>query len=140
MAWVACWQAPCLKEQLRVINHMNNLVKTLGVICLILLGLSACTSETQTVETNIKYKWELLQVIYDDGSINQLGEENFVLIEDDEIVEVINQNGRRRYSYVRENSVLYVTFGDAVVEWEVISLDAHNLQLRTPIGVYVLQR
>jgi len=119
---------------------MKNVAKIFSVICLILLGCTACVPETQTDEKSIKYKWQLLQVIYDDGSINKLEQDNFVLIDDHEILEVIHQHGSRRYPYIRKKSILHVTSGETIIEWEIISLDANKLQLKTPIGVYVLRR
>ena len=119
---------------------MKNIARNISLLCLILLGATACTSATTTDHKSIKYNWQLLQVIYDDGSINRLGQGNYVLIEDSEILEVIGQRSKRRYPYIRKNSVLYITSGEAIVEWEIVSLNENNLQLKTPIGVYILKR
>ncbi len=119
---------------------MKEKLKFIAIVFLIFSGTIACVSDSKNDMETIKSKWNLLQVIYEDGSINHLEQGDFVLIEDDVILEVINRLGKRRYPYVRKNSVLYVTSGDVVVEWEIMSLDTNNLQLRTPIGIYVLKR
>ena len=119
---------------------MKYKIKIISIVYILLFGTTACVAHTQADEKNIKHKWQLSQVIYDDGSVNQLEPGNFVHIEKDVILEIINQRGERRYPYTRKNRILYVTSGEHLVEWKIIHMDTNDLQLKTPIGVYILKR
>jgi len=73
-------------------------------------------SDKKTIENSIKYQWKLLQVV-SDGSVNEIGPDNFLLIEEDVLFEIVSQGGKRRYPYTRDKSTLYVTQGEKVNEW-----------------------
>lgn len=82
----------------------------------------------------------MAEVVYDDGSINQLESGNFVDINADTITEVIKGYGNRQYPYTRQDNVLTLTADDEQITWQVISEAEHRLEISTPIGKYVLIR
>jgi len=91
---------------------MNILIKA---ICLVFF-ITACTSEINNESAEIKHKWQLLKVLYDDGSAKLLENGNYILIEKNSIYENIKQYGSRHYPYYRNNNILYLTSGETSVE------------------------
>jgi len=119
---------------------MNIMSKKIGIVFYLLFTVIGCSSSVPSNISEIKHRWQLIQVIYDDGTINQLAHGNFVLIEQGSILEVVEPFGHRRYSYSRKKNTLFVYSGDSLIKWEILSLDGDNLQLKTPIGLYILRR
>ena len=82
----------------------------------------------------------MTEVVYDDGSVNQLETSNFVYIDANTITEVIKGHGSRQYPYTRQNNVLTLTAGDEQITWQILSETTHRLEVATPIGKYILTR
>ena len=70
--------------------------------------------------SNIQYKWKLEKVIYSDNSELKLDPGNFVVIDQNTILEVMTKYGNRRYPYHRKSDVLYLTSGDSEVKWKIL--------------------
>ncbi|AZG72789.1 lipocalin family protein [Shewanella livingstonensis] len=119
---------------------MKSILKMLSVTFLFLIFSMGCIPKSSANKDEINGKWQLTEVQYEDDSSNFLDGGNFVVIEDTRIIEIFSKQGRKAYSYYRENNILYVTSGDEVIEWKIQSLDSLNLHLKTPIGVYILKR
>jgi len=112
----------------------------INIIFLVLVGTTACASKETISNPTIQHKWLLQKVVDEEGSVNQVGQGNFVVIKHDTVMEIIKNSGNRLYPYFRDANILYVTSGQAVIEWEIMFIDGNNLQLKTPIGVYFLTR
>ncbi len=82
----------------------------------------------------------MTQVVYDDGSTNQLEAGNFVDIKPDTITEIIKDHGSRQYPYIRQDNVLTLTADGEQISWQIVSEAKHRLEIATPIGKYVLSR
>ena len=89
---------------------------------------------------NISGRWVITEMVYDDGSVNQLEAGNFVDIDANTITEVIKDHGSRQYPYTRQDNVLTLTAGDEQISWQIRSEATHRLEVATPIGEYVLTR
>ena len=107
-------------------------------LALLALILSSCSNASES--DNILGRWAMTQVVYDDGSINQLESGNFVDIKADTITEVIKDHGSRQYPYTRQDKVLTLTADDQKITWQIVSEAEHRLEIATPIGKYVLSR
>jgi hypothetical protein len=119
---------------------MKSILKMLSVTLLFLIFSMGCIHKSSANKDELNGKWQLTEVQYEDDSSNFLADGNFVLIEDTRIIEIFSKQGRKAYSYYKDNNILYVTSGDEIIEWEIQSLDSFNLHLKTPIGVYILKR
>ncbi|MBT1064091.1 hypothetical protein KJY73_10930 [Bowmanella sp. Y26] len=106
------------------------------IAALQLFILSACA----TAEADIIGKWKLQTVIYDDGSVNDVGEGNLVIFSKNEIVEQIKGHGSRSYLYTRKGSVLVLGSDNSDLKWEIIKAEDSYMEILTPIGTYNLQR
>ena len=111
---------------------MKSILKMLSVTFLFLIFSMGCIPESSANKDEINGKWQLIEVQYEGG--------NFVVIEDARIIEIFSNQSRKAYSYYRDDNILYVTSGDEIIEWEILSLDNFNLHVKTPIGVYILKR
>lgn len=89
---------------------------------------------------NIYDTWTLEKIIYDDNSVKILEKGNFVKIHKDYILEIIQDYGKRRYPYIRKNKILSLSSGSEIIAWEITQYDNQELQVKTPIGLYVLKR
>jgi len=79
-------------------------------------------------------------IIYEDGSINMLGPGNYVAFANDNIVEGIKGQGKRRYPYTRLGEALKLVVDDGEVLWFVVKQTNDELNIDTPIGRYLLIR
>ncbi|MEZ8185804.1 hypothetical protein ACED29_08275 [Shewanella sp. 5S214] len=119
---------------------MKSILKILSVTFLFLIFSLGYIPKSSANKDEINGKWQLTELQYEDDSSNFLDGGNFVVIEDTRIIEIFSKQGRKTYSYYREDKILYVTSGDEIMEWKIQSLDSFNLHLKTPIGVYILKR
>ncbi|WDE04347.1 hypothetical protein SG34_023865 [Thalassomonas viridans] len=115
-------------------------IKGLGVMLAVFMNITACVSEPESAEQGIYDQWALEKIIYDDESINRLEQGNFVQINEDYILEIIKGYGNRRYSFSRDKEILTLVSENDRVIWEIIKYDTRELQIKTPIGLYVLTR
>ncbi|RPA61962.1 hypothetical protein EGC86_13085 [Shewanella frigidimarina] len=119
---------------------MKYILKMLSVTFLFLIFALGCIPKSSANKDEINGKWQLIEVQYEDDSSNFLDGGNVVVIEDARIIEIFSNQSRKAYSYYRDDNILYVTSGDEIIEWKILSLDNFNLHLKTPIGVYILKR
>lgn len=119
---------------------MKKLYKFYVLCIFILLNITACVMDSEQSQSNIYDTWALEKIVYDDESVNALEKGNFVEIQKDFILEIIKGHGKRRYSYTQQNEMLSLTSGHDVITWEIIKLEDQKLQIKTPIGLYVLTR
>lgn len=91
-------------------------------------------------ELNIYDTWTLEKIIYDDKSVKVLEKGNFVQIHKDYILEIITGYGKRRYPYIRKNKILNLASGNEIITWEITQYHNQELQVKTPIGLYILKR
>lgn len=108
------------------------------VFSFVAVSLVACSDAREP--NDISGRWTVEQVVYEDGSTNNLEAGNFVDISADEIVEVIRDFGNRQYPYTREGNELTLTTNDEQIVWQVVVETDKHLELATPIGKYVLTR
>lgn len=113
-------------------------IKNMVVLTLFALVLSSCSNASET--DDIFGRWVMTEVIYDDGSVNQLEAGNFVDINADTITEVIKGYGNRQYPYTRQDNVLTLTADDEQITWQILSEATDRLEIATPIGKYLLTR
>tara|TARA_R110002126_G_scaffold33382_48_gene104665 strand:- start:596 stop:958 length:363 start_codon:yes stop_codon:yes gene_type:complete len=113
-------------------------IKNMVALTLFTLILSSCSNASET--DDILGRWVMTEVVYDDGSVNQLEAGNFVDISKDTITEVIKGYGNRQYPYTRQDSVLKLTADDEQITWQILSQASHRLEVATPIGKYKLTR
>ena len=113
-------------------------IKNMVALTLFALVLSSCSNASES--DDILGRWVITEVVYDDGSVNQLEVGNFVDINADTITEVIKDHGSRQYSYSRQGNVLTLTAGDEQISWQILSEAPHHLEVATPIGKYKLIR
>lgn len=118
---------------------MNPFKSNVFLIFLV-LSITACATDSEHKKPNIYDTWRLEKIIYDDKSIKILEEGNFVTIENNYILEIIKDHGKRRYSYAKHNKTLSLTSGGEVIAWEIIQSDNRELHIKTPIGLYLLTR
>lgn len=107
-------------------------------LTLFALVLSSCSNASES--DDILGRWVMTEVVYDDGSVNQLEAGNFVDINADTITEVIKGYGSRQYLYTRQNKVLTLIANDEQITWQILSEATHRLEIATPIGKYKLTR
>ncbi len=105
-----------------------------------LLSLTGCVSAPSQSKLNIYDTWTLEKIIYDDTSVKTVEKGNFVQIHEDYILEIIKDYGKRRYPYTRKNKILSLESGNEIITWEITLYDNQKLQVKTPIGLYVLRR
>ena len=105
----------------------------------VLVSLTACVSVADENKPNIYNTWVLEKIIYDDGSAKVLTEGNFVQIHEDYLVEMFKEYGNRRYAYVRNNKTISLDSGGEKVVWEIVLHNNQELQIKTPIGLYILK-
>lgn len=113
-------------------------IKNMVALTLFALVLSSCSNASES--DDIFGRWVMTEVVYDDGSVNQLGSGNFVDINADTITEVIKDHGSRQYPYTKQDKVLTLTADDEKITWQILSEAAHRIEIATPIGTYVLTR
>ena len=113
-------------------------IKNMVVLTLFALVLSSCSNASES--DDILGRWVMTEVVYDDGSVNQLEAGNFVDINADTITEVIKDYGNRQYPYTRQDKVLTLTADDEQITWQILSSDTNRLEVTTPIGKYKLTR
>jgi len=85
-------------------------------------------------------RWVMAEMVYDDGSVNQLEAGNFVYLDANTITVVIKDHGSRQYPYTRQNNVLTLTADNEQITWQILSEATHRLEVATPIGKYKLTR
>jgi len=127
----------------KLVQFTGNIMKSfkyLGLLFFLIFNLTACVSKSENESQGIYYQWTLEKIIYDDESINRLEQGNFVQIHQDYILEIIKGHGNRRYAFSREQDVLTLISDNNHVIWEIIKQDRKELQIQTPIGLYVLTR
>ena len=108
------------------------------VLTLFVLILASCSNASES--DDIFGRWVMTEVVYDDGSVNQLEAGNFVDINADTITEIIKDHGSRQYPYTRQDNVLTLTADDEQITWQILSEATHRLEVTTPIGIYKLTR
>ncbi|MBU2072315.1 MAG: hypothetical protein KKE08_12675 [Gammaproteobacteria bacterium] len=113
-------------------------IKNVVALTLFAFVMSSCSNASES--DDIFGRWVMTEVVYDDGSINQLEAGNFVDINADTITEVIKGYGDRQHRYTRQDKVLTLTAGDEQISWQILSEASHRLEVATPIGKYVLTR
>ena len=113
-------------------------IKNMVALTLLALVLSSCSNASES--DDIFGRWVMTEVVYDDGSVNQLGSGNFVDINADTITEVIKDHGSRQYPYIRQDNMLTLTADGEQISWQIVSEAKHRLEIATPIGKYVLSR
>ena len=113
-------------------------IKNMVALTLFALILSSCSNANES--DGILGRWVVTEVVYDDGSVNQLEAGNFVDINADTITEVIKDHGSRQYPYTRQDKVLTLTADDEQITWQILSEATHRLEVATPIGKYILTR
>ncbi|MEH8019274.1 hypothetical protein MN202_18725 [Rheinheimera muenzenbergensis] len=109
-----------------------------AIVTVVAIGLMTRSDASEA--NDILGRWVMTEVVYDDGSINQLEAGNFVDINADTITEVIKSYGNRQYPYTRQDKVLRLTAGDEQISWQIFSEATNRLELATPLGKYVLTR
>ena len=110
----------------------------MAVLTLFALGLSSCSNAHES--DDIFGRWVITEVVYDDGSVNQLDAGNFVDINADTITEIIKDHGSRQYPYTRQDKVLTLTADDEQITWLILSEATNRLEVAAPIGKYELTR
>ena len=118
----------------KLMTQIQNMV----VLTLFALVLSSCSNASES--NDIFGRWVMTEVVYDDGSVNQLEAGNFVDINTDTITEVIKGYGSRQYPYTRQDNVLTLTADDEQITWQILSEATDRLEVATPIGKYILNR
>ena len=113
-------------------------IKTVTVFAIFMVSMFFHASAIEL--DNISGRWVMTEVVYDDGSVNQLETGNFVDIDANTITEVIKDHGSRQYPYTRQGNVLTLTADDEQITWQILSQDTHRLDVATPIGKYKLTR
>jgi len=113
-------------------------IKTVTVFAIFMISMFFHANANQT--DNILGRWVMTEVVYDDGSVNQLETSNFVYIDANTITEVIKGHGSRQYPYTRQNNVLTLTADNEQITWQILSEATHRLEVATPIGKYKLTR
>ena len=113
-------------------------IKNMLALTLFALVLSSCSNASES--DDIFGRWVMTEVVYDDGSVNQLEAGNFVDINADTITEVIKGYGNRQYPYTRQDKVLTLIADDEQITWQILSEATHRLEVATPIGKYILNR
>lgn len=113
-------------------------IKNMLALPLFALILAFCSNACES--DDIFGRWVMNEVVYDDGSVNQLEAGNFVDINADTITEVIKGYGNREYHYTRQDKVLTLTADDEQITWQILSEATHSLEVATPIGTYKLTR
>lgn len=113
-------------------------IKNIVALTLFAFVTSSCSNASES--DDIFGRWVMTEVVYDDGSVNQLQAGNFVDINADTITEVIKDHGSRQYHYTKQDKVLTLTTGGEQISWQILSEAPHRLEVATPIGKYVLTR
>lgn len=113
-------------------------IMNMAVLTFLALVLSSCSNASET--DDIIGRWVMTEVVYDDGSVNQLEAGNFVDINADTITEVIKDYGSRQYPYTRQDNMLTLTADDEQITWQILSEATDRLEVATPIGKYKLTR
>ncbi len=91
-------------------------------------------------DMSIQYKWKLIEIIESDDMSREIPVGNYLDIDENSILEIMEIFGNRNYPYYREGDTLFVTSGSQIINWEIIFVDNNNLHLVTPIGTYILVR
>jgi phosphoribosylformylglycinamidine (FGAM) synthase PurS component len=113
-------------------------IKNMVALTLFALILASCSNANES--DDLFGRWVMTEIVYDDGSVNQLEAGNFVDINANTITEVIKGYGNRQYSYTRQDKVLTLTVDDEQITWQILSEATHRLEIATPIGKYALTR
>ncbi len=140
MVWGACLQVLIQKKPVRTTNKMKESQRFYIFFICLLLSLTACVTVPDHEELDIYDTWALEKIIYDDGGVKVLENGNFVQIHKDYILEIIAGYGKRRYPYTRKNNILSLTSGNEIITWEIVQYRNQELQVKTPIGLYILKR
>lgn len=138
--WGVYLQVLLQKKPARITNKMKNLQRSCIFFIYLLLGLTACITVSGHSESNIYDTWTLEKIIYDDKSVKVLEKGNFVQIHKDYILEIITGYGNRHYPYIRKNKILSLASGSEIITWEITQYNNQELQVKTPIGLYLLKR
>jgi len=92
-------------------------------------------------DVNIYDLWTIERISDDDYSDARVIEKgNFLEIDENDIVEVIKDHGKRRHSYIREGRKLKLTMYGNMVTWKILLLKQNEMHILTGLGVYVLKR
>jgi len=137
------WDARSQVNLQLVLTRIINKVKMVSRLCLffifLLFSLTACVTVFDDTQSTIYDTWKLEKVIYDDNSEKILEQGNFVKIHKNFILVIYKDFGNRRYEYVRNNNILNLASGDSIITWEIILHTNQELQIKTPIGLYILK-
>ena len=140
MVWGACLQVLIQKKPAQITNKMKESQRIYIFLICLLLSLTACVTVSNHGKLDIYDTWTLEKIIYDDRSVKVLEKGNFVQIHKDYILEIIAGYGKRRYPYTRKNNILSLESGNEIIAWEIAQYHNQELQIKTPIGLYVLKR
>lgn len=113
--------------------------------CLTLLGLLfvvlGCANQSDFDEQkDLTGQWQLMQIVYEDDTVNIPDSANYVTFTEDTIVESISGFGNRLYPYLRKGNNLELTVGGEQVVWTIKKMKDSELEIFTPIGLYILKR
>lgn len=98
----------------------------------VLLCLSVCSNATELFGT-----WRLTMLEFEFGDKQPMEPGNFIVLAEDHVVEIIKDNGKRRYDgQWQGRSFLQGATG---ARWDIVSQDDEVLRVKTPIAVYVLE-
>ncbi|HED32897.1 MAG TPA: hypothetical protein ENJ08_01585 [Gammaproteobacteria bacterium] len=119
---------------------MKNFQKLYLFFVILMPCLAACAAETEQKKLSIMGTWKLEKVIYDDSSSKNMDEGNYIEIHGDYILEIIRGYGKRRYSYTKKDNILNLISGNENISWLITQHEDDKLRIKTPIGLYVLNR
>lgn len=122
-------------EQLRL--QMLNTTPLITIVIALTFLIGGCQNPDDVA---ILGHWNMTAIRYEDGSEQALSGANAVIIDSDHVTEVYEGQGRRRYPYRRNGTILWLDAGGSRVNWTVVSQGDKSLELDTPIGTYLLTR
>lgn len=117
--------------------HIFHYLALLGLVFVVL----ACANQSDFDEQkDLTGQWQLVQIVYEDDTANIPDSANYVTFTEDTIVESISGFGNRLYPYSRKGNNLNLTVGGEQVVWTIKEMKDSELEILTPIGLYVLRR
>lgn len=119
---------------------MVNLFKHYIFFVVLCFNFTACATDAKPKKIEIYDSWKLEKIVYADKSINELEPGNFVQIHKNYILEIMKGYGERRYSYTKQGKILDLAAENETVIWKITRHNANELQIETPIGLYILTR
>ncbi|MGH1471178.1 MAG: hypothetical protein ACRBCS_08285 [Cellvibrionaceae bacterium] len=104
-------------------------------------SLFACSVVDRIENVGIYKVWVLSRVVYESGDSRLFSESDVALVEihPDYILESMGNTEKRRYLYERKANLLILDPGLNDIKWEITKNTPEELNIKTPIGDYILR-